>query len=84
VFSPHHYARLEALVRDAEEQGAQVTRVNPANEALDPEKRKMPFTLIAGATGAMKVMQSEIFGPLLPVVGWTPADGAPRSGMLGR
>jgi coniferyl-aldehyde dehydrogenase len=70
VFSAGHYARLEALVRDAEEQGAQVTRVNPANEALDPEKRKMPLTLIAGATGAMRVMQSEVFGPLLPVVSY--------------
>ena len=33
-------------------------------------KRKFPPTIVVGATPDMAIMQEEIFGPLLPVVGY--------------
>jgi len=37
---------------------------------------KMALTLITGATDAMRAMQEEIFGPVLPVVGYETLDEA--------
>jgi coniferyl-aldehyde dehydrogenase len=38
--------------------------------------RKLPPTLIVGATQEMSVMQDEIFGPILPVIPYTTLDDA--------
>ncbi|WP_343699377.1 coniferyl aldehyde dehydrogenase [Caulobacter sp.] len=68
IVSPRHYDRLVALIDDAREKGAQIVHMSPAGEpALDPRTRKIAPTLILGATDAMRVMQEEIFGPLLPI-----------------
>jgi coniferyl-aldehyde dehydrogenase len=75
IVSDRHYARLEALVADATAKGA---RVMQAAKPEDPDwksKRKFPPTIIVGATSDMTVMQEEIFGPLLPILGYrTPAE----------
>ena len=73
IVSDRHYARLEMLVADATDKGA--TILQPASPA-DPDwkrQRKFPPTVIAGATADMAVMQEEIFGPLLPVLGYRSA-----------
>lgn len=49
--------------------GARVVVFNPANEAFPAVSRKLPLHLLFGVTEEMAVMQEEIFGPLLPVVG---------------
>ena len=36
--------------------------------------RKFPPTIVVGATPDMTIMQEEIFGPLLPVIGYKDAD----------
>ena len=36
-------------------------------------RRKFPPTIVLGATPDMTIMQEEIFGPLLPVVGYKEA-----------
>lgn len=76
IVSDRHYARLEQLAGDAAAQGAEIRRVNPAAEALPAAKRKFPPTLALGVTGAMRLMQEEIFGPLLPVVTYRSLDEA--------
>ena len=42
------------------------------NPTIPPgrSKRKFPPTLVVGATPEMTIMQEEIFGPLLPIVGY--------------
>src|SRR3954464_8125161 len=75
VISDRHYARLENLVADAARRGAKILQPAKADDPNWKAHRKFPPTLIAGATEAMTVMQEEIFGPVLPVLGYRdPAD----------
>jgi coniferyl-aldehyde dehydrogenase len=66
IISERHHARLLQLVQDAEEQGARVVRLGPADGA--PGDRRLAPILLLGVTPEMAVMREEIFGPLLPVV----------------
>ena len=64
----NHYERLRELVKDAESKGATIVEINPANEDLSQqEHHKILPTLVLNPTDDMKIMQEEIFGPLLPV-----------------
>ena len=64
----NHYERLKELIRDAEEKGAKVVEINPANEDFSQQEfHKMPPTIILNPTDDMKVMKEEIFGPVLPI-----------------
>ena len=74
VVSDRHYARLEALVADAVAKGATVMQTAKPDDAAWKSKRKFPPTVIVGATPEMTVMQEEIFGPLLPVIGYKDAS----------
>ena len=78
IVSDHHYARLTALVDDARSSGAKVIEINPAGETLDPTTRKIAPTLVVGASEAAAIMREEIFGPLLPLVGYDGIDDAIR------
>jgi coniferyl-aldehyde dehydrogenase len=71
------FERQLALVEDARQRGARIVSLAPADEDLyDPVVRKMAPTLIVGATDAMRAMQEEIFGPVLPVVGYDTLEQA--------
>ena len=68
IINQRHYDRVKALVADAKAKGARIVEINPANEDFSQqEHRRIPPTLILDATDDMKVMQDEIFGPVLPV-----------------
>lgn len=68
VVNDRHYARLNDYIDDAKAKGAKVEVVNPADEDFAAaNSRKMPLHIIRNVTDDMKVMQEEIFGPLLPV-----------------
>ena len=68
IISDLHRRRLNELLEDAESRGATVIRVNPADEPLDGEGNKFVPALVRGVTDEMRLMQEEIFGPILPVV----------------
>ena len=67
IVSDKHYARLESLVQDAAARGARIVQPAKADDPAWKAKRKFPPTFVNGATTDMKVMQEEIFGPILPV-----------------
>lgn len=68
IVNDRHHARLHAYVEDAREKGADIMVVNPAGEDFtSANSRKMPLHIISGATDDMRVMQEEIFGPILPI-----------------
>ncbi|MAY21085.1 MAG: coniferyl aldehyde dehydrogenase [Erythrobacteraceae bacterium] len=68
IVSDRHFERLQGLVEDARDKGAEVIEVNPAGEDFgSANQRKMPLTVLRGVNDDMTVMQEEIFGPVLPV-----------------
>ena len=77
LVSDRHFDRLQDMVADARDKGAEVIEVNPANEDFGSSNaRKMPLTILKGVTDDMKAMQEEIFGPVLPVKTYTSVDDA--------
>jgi coniferyl-aldehyde dehydrogenase len=73
VISDRHYARLEALVADAAAKGGKVIRPAKAADPAWKQLRKFPPTIVVGANADMTIMQEEIFGPILPVIGYKDA-----------
>ncbi|MEH6569107.1 MAG: coniferyl aldehyde dehydrogenase [Halioglobus sp.] len=69
VINDRHYDRLNSYLAEAEERGVKVIPLNPANEDFSAQQgtRKIPPTLISEPTDDMKVMQEELFGPLLAI-----------------
>ena len=77
IVSDSHFERLQGLVADAREKGAEVIEVNPGDEDFsNANQRKMPLNIIKNVHDEMKVMQEEIFGPVLPVKTYKAVDQA--------
>jgi coniferyl-aldehyde dehydrogenase len=70
IISERHFARLEGLLTDAAAKGARIMQAAKPDAAAWKRQRKFPPTLVVGATPDMSIMQEEIFGPLLPVMGY--------------
>lgn len=68
IISDRHYQRLQGLLEDAQAKGATLVSLAPAGEPeASAATRKMAPVLVLGARDDMKVMQEEIFGPILPL-----------------
>ncbi len=77
IVSDRHFERLQGLVEDARNKGAEVIEVNPGNEDFESaNQRKMPLNILKNVTDEMAVMQEEIFGPVLPVMTYNSVDQA--------
>ncbi|MFT6474736.1 MAG: coniferyl-aldehyde dehydrogenase [Qipengyuania sp.] len=77
VVTDRHFDRLQDLVADARDKGAEVIEVNPGNEDFsNTNARKMPLTILKNVTDDMRAMQEEIFGPVLPVKTYRHIDEA--------
>lgn len=66
IAQPQHPAELEQLVEDARRQGARVVTGGKRTQ-VDGRGRFFEATLLTDMTDAMKLMQQESFGPLLPL-----------------
>ena len=78
VINDAHRERLSGLVDDARLKGARVVPIGGLRAAATETTRRMAPTLLVGATSEMKVMQQEIFGPLLPIEAYADIDDAIR------
>ncbi|GAB3285220.1 coniferyl aldehyde dehydrogenase [Parahaliea aestuarii] len=69
VVNERHFERLQGYLKEAEERGVKVMPLNPGNEDFSQQQgtRKIPPTLVPEPADDLKVMQEEIFGPLLPI-----------------
>jgi coniferyl-aldehyde dehydrogenase len=68
IVNQRHYDRLNSYLDDAREKGAEVIEINPAGENFTQQPHhKMAPHIVLNPTDDMKVMQDEIFGPILPV-----------------
>ncbi len=74
IVNDRHYQRLKGYVTDAQERGAQI---EPLSTSMpDEERRKLPPLALLNVDDSMRVMQDEIFGPLLPVLPYKDLDAA--------
>ncbi|MEI9989368.1 MAG: coniferyl aldehyde dehydrogenase [Rhizomicrobium sp.] len=77
VINQRHYDRLQGYLDDARSKGAEIVELNPAKEDFRQQPyHKIPPTLVLNPTDDMKIMQDEIFGPLLPVKTYGAVDEA--------
>jgi coniferyl-aldehyde dehydrogenase len=70
VVNERHFRRIKGYLEDARSKGAQVVELNPGGLSPEPGSRKLPLYLVKNATPQMRVMQEEVFGPVLPIVGY--------------
>ena len=73
IIDDRAYLRLKNTLADAIDQGATATVLVPNSHANDVT-RKFPPTLLTQVKGTMRVMQEEIFGPLLPIMAYQHID----------
>ncbi len=75
LISRRHHDRLRDMLEDAKIRGATIIEVNPGREDFSGQANfKMPPTLILNATRDMRVLQEELFGPVLPILGYERID----------
>ena len=77
IVNARHLERLKGYLDDAASRGASVLPISPSNESLDGTGKMAP-TLVANVSNDMRVMQDEIFGPILPLVPYDNLDEAIR------
>jgi coniferyl-aldehyde dehydrogenase len=75
IVNEGNYRRVSGLVDDARAKGAQVIEVTGPGEVFPvPAGRRIPPTLLTDVTDDMRVMQEEIFGPVLAILPYDHID----------
>jgi coniferyl-aldehyde dehydrogenase len=73
IINQAQYDRLQSVLNDAIDKGA--TALQPVGKP-DPGTRLFPPAILTAVDDSMKVMQEEIFGPILPVIEVADIDAA--------
>jgi len=66
IVNDAQHQRLQSYLQDAKERGATLHSI----DYVEVDERQMLPQLVTGITEQMLVMQEEIFGPILPVIGY--------------
>lgn len=67
IATERHRDNLEAMLKDAESKGARIVRADPQG-TLSKRQPRMAPALVLDVKPGMRVLEEEIFGPILPVV----------------
>ena len=76
IISPRHHARLQALLAEAQAGGARLQRIDAPGAARGEGARQMAPVLVFGLAADARLLEEEIFGPILPVVSYDTLDDA--------
>jgi coniferyl-aldehyde dehydrogenase len=76
IVNDRHYARLNELLADARSKGARVVEAGLKPSAANSRPHTLPPMIVLGATEEMRIMQEEIFGPVLPILTYRQIDDA--------
>jgi coniferyl-aldehyde dehydrogenase len=71
IINERQLGRLKGYIADAEAKGAQLVPLFPSDQG-----RRLAHSLVLNVSDEMKLMQEEIFGPLLPIVPYQRLDEA--------
>lgn len=69
VINERHYRRLRSYVEEAVSAGVDVREVNPGGEDFGTQEGpyRLPFTFVVNPSEELRIMQEEIFGPLVVI-----------------
>jgi coniferyl-aldehyde dehydrogenase len=76
IATPRHLARLQNLLNDAQAKGARLIPSHGGPLAGGAAGRQLTPHLLLDVNDGMVVMQEEIFGPLLPIIGYDRVEDA--------
>ena len=68
IVSERFFHRMQELVDEARQKGAKILQPDGMTECVVQGVHKFPLTIVLGAPKECKLMQEEIFGPVLPVL----------------
>jgi coniferyl-aldehyde dehydrogenase len=75
IISDRHLRRLNDLLDDARQRGAQVIEIEPALDTRAVTRQLAP-AIVLNANDSMRLMNEEIFGPILPIVPYDKIEDA--------
>jgi coniferyl-aldehyde dehydrogenase len=75
IISLRHLDRLSGLLQEAVDRQTRVVELE-VDGRIDRETRRMPMSLVIDPAPDLRLMQEEIFGPILPVVIYDDLDEA--------
>jgi len=76
IINPRHHERLQALLAQAEGEGAQLRVIDPGASGSIGSSRQMAPVLVFDTPASSKLLSEEIFGPILPVLPYDTLDQA--------
>ena len=68
IISLRHLERLEAMLQEARDAQSRIVTLEAEDAPADRAGRRMPMRLVLDPAPDLRIMQEEIFGPILPVV----------------
>lgn len=74
ILNQRHYDRIDAYISEARDAGVEVISVE--DPELGRERRQLPLTMLINPPLDSRVMTDEIFGPVLPVIGYESDEAA--------
>lgn len=75
MISPRHLQRIEDMLGEARQRQCRIVTLENDGE-IDRETRRMPMSLVIDPASDLRIMQEEIFGPILPVVPYDDLEDA--------
>lgn len=74
IVSERFYVRLNEMIAEAEAKGARIIRPSGAEPGVVNGAYKIPLTIVLDPPADCRLMQEEIFGPVLPVLTYDNID----------
>ena len=75
IVSGRHFERLQAMLEEAKAAGTAIEPLSAMTQP-DPARRRFPPLALIEPPQSLRVMREEIFGPLLPILGYRDHDAA--------
>lgn len=75
MISDRHLQRIEDMLAEASDRQCRIVTLEDDGR-VDRETRRMPISLVIDPAADLRIMQEEIFGPILPVVPYDDLDPA--------
>src|SRR5678816_232343 len=75
IISPRHLDRLCDMLQEARDRQCTIVELE-RDGRIDRATRRMPMSLVVDPPAELRIMQEEIFGPILPIVPYDSIDAA--------